>query len=111
MINLTLISDSEESGKISIKFSKETYGEMSVEAKVNSEEATLFVVADNKLNEGYEERLEELKDKLKATFRLNSVVVYKSTSSLVPFTTYENNDAVPTDRLYEMAGLIVKTLS
>ena len=46
LINLTFLSDSKDKGKISIKMNTSAYGELSIEAKVNGKDMSIFVKQD-----------------------------------------------------------------
>jgi len=109
MINLTLVSDSENKGRISINLSSKTFGKISLEAKVDSEKLGLFVVSDVELEEDAKSQLGNISDKVREEFGFDEVNVYTGTSENVPYVTYdEAADSVASDKLYEIAGYIVK---
>lgn len=106
MINLTLVSDNDDRGRISVKLDSETFGELSVEAKIDGSNMWLFVIG--KSSDGLDDVLEELSGTFKEQFGMESVHTGVSINENVPYITYdESEEKTPTDKLFAMAETIV----
>lgn len=111
MINLTLVTDSEERGRVSVKLSDTEFGEMSIELKTNASSMNMFVVSEKELGKEGEDRINTLKDTLKTSFNLNEVELYLGVSSEVPYITYdETYSSVASETLYRMAKTVVEAM-
>jgi DNA-binding winged helix-turn-helix (wHTH) protein len=109
-INLTLVSDEDEKGSISINFKNEALGEVSVEAKVHGSELNLYGLTD-KEGSALEQRLGEVSEKLQADYDLSKVHYQCGNVSEIHRITYSNAaNSVATDQLYSMARDIIKGL-
>lgn len=110
MLKLTLVSDEEERGKISLHFESEQFGTVSVEAKVTGGEIGLYGVCVQ--NEDLlTEKLEDAAQNLQASFDVTSAAVYCSRSEWVSRITYEQAAVTTaTDKLYQMAKAIILSL-
>lgn len=120
MIHLTLVRDDEEQGKISIEMELREIGKISMEAKVNGSTAEIFVIQSQqtKTEEGTEvlnNRLNQLQTMLKDVFGMEQISVFQAESNQMPERFYPNAAKEPekteTDKLYEIAQVMVKTLT
>lgn len=113
MLNLSLIQDGENKGRISIKMESSILGNISIEAKVDGRRLGLFLVTDKVIDEAAEDKIAELESNIAENFSMDDVKVYTSTAGEVPYVTYEQSGEsnVPTDTLYEMASDIVKLIA
>lgn len=112
MINLTLVQDEEQKGRISVKMQSETFGKISVEARADEDNMNIFVVTDRELAQDAEYAIDDMAEALRSEFGLKNVEVYTGKSDDVPYINYEKAaDSIATDRLYEMAGVIVRALA
>ena len=111
LINLTFLSDSKDKGKISIKMNTSAYGELSIEAKVNGKDMSIFVKQDaNKVHpddHSIYKSFGELETALKSGHNMDSVRINTVRVPDVNYVTYENSGAyVPADELYRIAQTV-----
>ncbi|MDO5381522.1 MAG: DUF6240 domain-containing protein [Eubacteriales bacterium] len=114
IINLTLVSDSEDKGRISVHLKSALLGEISVEAKVSDSQAGIFVMINGEneeRNNSLDERLSQLESDIKNEFDISEVSIHKSRTDRVPYIKYDDADkSVPAEKLYGIASKIVKAL-
>ncbi|MGN0327506.1 MAG: DUF6240 domain-containing protein [Lachnospira sp.] len=114
IINLTLVSDSEDKGRISVHLKSASLGEISVEAKVRDSDAGIFVmsnVENEEQNNNLDERLLQLESDIKNEFDISEVSIHKSRTDKVPYIRYDEADkSIPAEKLYGIASKIVKAL-
>lgn len=110
LIKLTLISDNDNRGRISIKLDSDSFGEVSAEAKVEEHSIGLFVISNGEKKP--DEIMESLPDILKKEFGFESVHTYLSESHEVPYITYDGAEKkIPTEKLYKIAETLVKAFT
>ena len=105
MINLSLKSDSNEKGNISIKYESENLGMTTVNINLSDNSARVL------LNVSESEYLSKVKEDIATIFEKNygiSQVEYQDTK-VINYETYHGS-AIPTDRLYSMVRDILKLL-
>lgn len=110
MMKLTLVSDEEDHGRISLNFESETFGTVSVEAKVAGQEIGLYGVCVQ--NEDLlTEKLENTAQDLQASFNVSKAEVCCSRSEWVSRIKYEQAArTTATNQLYQMAKTIILSL-
>lgn len=110
MMKLTLMSDSEEQGRISISFESAVWGKTSVEVKVNSGALGMHGMC-TKDDASLQTKLVEVAQAVKVEFAFEQATVYCTRSDLVNRITYDNaQDKVATERLYRMSKSIISKL-
>lgn len=110
MIKLTLVSDKNEKGKISIHFEDNDMGTVSVEAKVNGANMDIFGICSNN-RDVLHSKLENAAQKITEDFGIDQTSVYCSSSEIVGRVTYEdseNNRA--NSEMYRLAKTIILSL-
>ena len=110
MIKLTLVSDKNEKGKISIHFEDNDMGTVSVEAKVNGTNMDIFGICSNN-RDVLHSKLENAAQKITEDFGIDQIKVYCSSSEIVGRVTYEdseNNRA--NSEMYRLAKTIILSL-
>lgn len=110
MIKLTLVSDKNEKGKISIHFEDNDMGTVSVEAKVNGTNMDIFGICSNNRDVLYS-KLENAAQKITEDFGIDQTKVYCISSEIVGRVTYEdseNNRA--NSEMYRLAKTIILSL-
>lgn len=115
-VNLTLIQDDSYKGRVAVEFDDDSLGHISVEAKVSEEKADIFVlsesnnkaVSDDLINS----RLENVAVSLKEEMNIKDVNINYGKNSNVNRITYNNEEnIVPTPKLYNISKLIIKEMS
>ncbi len=107
MLRLTLFSDTDDKGSISIHFEDEDLGTVSVEARVRKTEIGLYGVCKGDDRQLWQ-RLAQVAEYLKADYGVQKVSVFSSRSDLVNRITYAAAaDSTPNDVLYKMSKTII----
>ena len=110
MMRLTLLSNTDEKGSISMHFEDDELGAVSVEARVHGSDMGLYGVCNQKDSQLWQ-RLAQVSEHLKAEFGMRKVSVFCSKSELVNRITYTAAaDSTPNDVLYKMAKTIISGL-
>ena len=69
-------------------------------------------MTDREMVQDAEYAIDDMAEALRSEFGLKNVDVYKGKSDDVPYINYDKAaDSIATDRLYEMAGVIVRALA
>ncbi len=110
MMKLTLISDSDDKGRISISFESPEWGKTSVEIRVSENAVGLHGVCA-KEETALQTRLVEIAQSVKNEYAFEQATVYCTRSDMVNRITYEDaKDKVATERLYRMSKSIISKL-
>lgn len=110
MMNLTLVSDTEENGRISVNYEASKWGNVSVEVKVSESRASITVHCQKNEND-CENAMNELAGILKNEYSLEECTVYTNGAKQVHRVIYnEAKDNIPTKVLYRMSKTIVSTI-
>ncbi len=115
-VNLTLIQDDKDKGRISIEFDDDSLGHVSLEAKVNGQQADIYVLSDNNSTDNFDElinkRFDNVTTQLKEQMDIKSVNINYGRNNNTARITYDNSmDSVPTQKLYKISKLIIKEMS
>ncbi len=110
MMKLTLVSDSDDKGRISISFESSTWGKTSVEVKVSADTVGVHGMC-TKDDASLQSRLVEIAQEIKVEYSFAQASVYCTRNDLVNRITYdEAADKVATERLYRMSKSIISKL-
>lgn len=111
-VNLTLIQDDDDKGRISVEFEDEQAGHVSVEAKISKDTADIYVLTDNTESSIAEERMNLLSEALQDEFGIDKVNINYGKADNIKRTTYDDaKDSVATDRLYKISKVIIMKMS
>jgi hypothetical protein len=110
LIHFTLISDSDQKGRISISLNDRRLGNISVEARVGTDSAELYGISERASGE-LTDRLEAAAEDLKEVCEIPETQVHCQDIRTVRRVTYEKAaDSVPTNTLYRAAKTIISSL-
>ncbi len=115
-VNLTLIQDDNDKGRISVEFDDDSLGHVSVEAKVNENSADIYVMSDSNTDKNVEElintRLENVSTQLKEQIGIDRVNINYGKNDNTVRVTYNNEaKSIPTQKLYQISKFILKGMS
>lgn len=112
MIRLTLVQDSDNAGRISVNMSNSLLGNVSLEAKTDANSMKILVVTDKELTSEASDLIDEMGRQLSTQFEIDNIDIYTGKSDDVRYITYDDvSENIATDKLYQMAGVIVKALA
>lgn len=110
-INLTLIQDDENRGRVSVNFNTEEFGNVSVEMQVNTDKVNIYAMSD-KDDLWLKDKLDTLSDSIKDDFGIDNVQVSVTRCDRISRVTYAAAaDSVATDKLYGMAKCVIKAVT
>ena len=111
-INLTLIQDDTDKGRISVGFDDEKSGHVSVEAKINNKSADIYILSDNDDTALIEDRAQNLSEELKNKMQIDTVNINTGINDNINRVTYDNAaESVASDKLYKISKLIIMKMS
>ncbi|MBQ4284774.1 MAG: hypothetical protein IJB96_12715, partial [Lachnospira sp.] len=110
VMKLTLVSDTQEQGRISISFESSVWGKTSVEVKVTADSVGMHGMC-TKEDASLQAKLIEVAHEIKAEYAFANASVYCTRNDLVNRITYDDAATkVATERLYRMSKSIISKL-
>ncbi len=103
-MNLTLVQDEDNKGRISIAFEQKPYGKVSVEAKVAKDSIDVYAVSNATDMQPVYDWAEAAKQQLEDTFGYEQVQIHVGSQVQPGRITYSQDEThVPSERLYQVA--------
>lgn len=113
-INLKIISDSENAGKVDVSFDTELTGEVNAQFTLRGGEVSGFIVTKNSYFESViKEKEQSLKDELVSAGANVTSMYYTSSKSMSikgNYTDKTENETVASSRLYSVAKAVIKAI-
>lgn len=111
-INLTIVKNSDESGKVTATFDTKNFGKVSADFRVSDNKVSGFIVsAENKGSDAMKTKENELKNEINKTGLQLDTIYYSKKADININSGYEDrNDSVPTSDLYNLAKAFIKVM-
>lgn len=109
-INLQIIEDSDDKGKIAIKLETNELGNVSIECKLSSENASIFAITDGDKSV-LSDRINSVTNQMVTNLGIEKVGVYVGKSNEIPDVNYNTDRSkISMKKLYDFAKILIVSM-
>jgi hypothetical protein len=109
-IHLQVVEDDKNKGRIAVRLETKELGNVSIEGKLSSQNASVFAVTDGDKNI-LSDRINKVTDEISADLEVENVSIYAGKSDEIPEVNYKTDSReISTKKLYQFAKILITAM-